>query len=284
MPLTATFIVKAPTSSFKYVFTIDTPAVNVVPSTGVLCLGDLSWPGYGIKFVGSVTNNDTRKGTIGVVQTAYEYRTRTYATTGVTLTKRSTGALPVVDNSSTGYYFMNRLEPVTPGVEMVFTSGVANPPNTILTPWSDNPMLGPDGATSLSVSESFNTNLMYLPAGLDSIYVNLQLIVWGWSGSTTCKNGVWSNPNTGDPWSSASNWAIGGTQDSTLPTWSGSLKELPWSAILAQRRPAGCEQRYFPLFALYCSACRRPRMGRPSPPGSSQTRRNHTPFSTLGGI
>jgi hypothetical protein len=89
----------------------------------------------------------------------------------------------------------------------------------------DLPAVGLTGTNlaSVAVTEQFHTYLMYQPTvatGVNSIWVTLQKIDWGWNGTTVLEDGVWGVPTSTSPAFTAN---PGGTNSAVLPEWNGCL-------------------------------------------------------------
>jgi hypothetical protein len=81
--------------------------------------------------------------------------------------------------------------------------------------------------TKVSCSDSFETYLMYQPAGADSIPVTLRVLTWSWGGTATLDAGVW-RVTDGTP--AATTQPVGSQDSTTLPEWSdyvSNLKRVP---------------------------------------------------------
>ena len=96
----------------------------------------------------------------------------------------------------------------------------------INSPWMDTPNLDLlSDMKSGYVNFSAETYLMYRPAGAFSIYVSLQSVSWGWSGSASrdYDTGVWMLDQEPSP----QNWAYGPYSTTKLPTWTNDIRDLP---------------------------------------------------------
>jgi hypothetical protein len=80
----------------------------------------------------------------------------------------------------------------------------------------------------LSVSDNFQTYLMYMPTGprqetFSAVWVALAQVSWSWSGSAT--NNPWPN-NSSNPAPTPQNVTPGG--DAAFPAWSDRTSDLTW--------------------------------------------------------
>lgn len=81
----------------------------------------------------------------------------------------------------------------------------------------DAPATTLPGWTSVTVSDSFQMFIMFLPDGQDSRYVPTQSVTWTWGGAAQLSNGSWSLTAPTQSASPAS-------ENSTHPTWTNNVK------------------------------------------------------------
>jgi hypothetical protein len=88
----------------------------------------------------------------------------------------------------------------------------------------DDPNVTFAGATAVTVTQQFQTYLMYQPPYASSIWVTLQMMNWNWNGQSAFTNGAWTAPTAFPTGSTAFSQNPTGNNSTTLPTWGNCAK------------------------------------------------------------
>ena len=83
------------------------------------------------------------------------------------------------------------------------------------------------GMISLGVVDSFITYLMYQPSGINSIWISLRLMEWGWGGKAIKQaNGSWTPDPIMYPRHVPFTNSVNSVNTSELPVWSGRVQDV----------------------------------------------------------
>ena len=82
----------------------------------------------------------------------------------------------------------------------------------------------------LTMNGSYQTYLMYRPAGADSIWVTLEMLPWRAGGDASRSGTQWYLVN-GSAFPSANSPSPQGQPSTTLPEWNGCFTKQPWYIV-----------------------------------------------------